>query len=160
MKKLIVAALLSLVASTAYAQVRALGSPQSSFPFSFSTDPYAELFDGRLLNTIDNTPTTFPLIGYEVDANQAIYFELRAMVIVPGFASAAGGRIIGMCGRNTGNLLCLVGSATLDFTFFTAPQPVINVTADTVNNRMQLVLTGKAATQLGWYISIRASRTN
>lgn len=131
------------------------------FPFAVVTTPYTEFTDGRLFNTVDATPTVFTL--YEVAPYQAIYFEIQAMTIVPGFTNAAGGRIRGMCGRNSGNLLCLVAAATLDFTFFSAPQPAMSVQADNADPahpHLQLVLTGKAATQLGWYLSINGKRTN
>lgn len=115
---------------------------------------------GAIGDTTDATPKTILSIpiGEEKVAYLEAYattYELTAMN--PGAAAKAEALFIRRSGGNV--LRATAPKLTPIVTTFTAPQPAIDLVANTATQSVDVVVTGKAGVALRWYVEVSTRMT-
>lgn len=130
-----------------------LGGVQTT-PFVVNGPSIQDTVDGTLVQTTDATPTV--LMSFPIDILKGAYIEVFLMVIEQTFSAGAVANVQCLFARIQGNLVRVtVPTGNVVTTTFTAPQPALDLVANTTTNSIDLIGTGKVGMTLRWYVETR-----
>ena len=103
-----------------------------------------------LFTTVNATPSTF--FSISVTQSRCVYIDLYICGIVSDFSSSIGGNIDSLFLRGTSSNILQQGSSMISIVdgFAGKKSPVVNLSANTVTNSIDVVVTGLATTTINW----------
>jgi hypothetical protein len=100
--------------------------------------------------TTDDTPTEID--NYDIDEAEAITITGRWVCLKSDTTEAGGGTFVGTFRRPTGGSITQVGTTISDHNDDSTGTPNMTLSADTVNERISLVMNGEAAKTINWHV--------
>lgn len=109
--------------------------------------------DSMLIQTDDATPTA--MFTIPVDVLKVAIVEVTMVAVSPDFSNGLAQSGSALFARNTGNVTRLFQTIGGSLTNWGNPQPTFSINANAATQSIEVVVTGKAATAVRWYLSIR-----
>lgn len=123
-------------------------------PFEIDSPTFRSVQDGTIAETTDNVAKV--IASFPIDVQKIAYIEIFLVVIEQTFSAGAAVQGSALFGRVAGNLIRITNpTGSVIATTFTAPQPFLDVVANTTTQSIDVVITGKTGMTLRWFLETK-----
>ena len=120
---------------------------------------FRERRDETITETTDDVSAV--VLSFTLGEEKIATIEVKGVSYDSGMTTGATGKITGTFARRTGQNIIRVGTPLLQAvtTTWSAPQPTLDVVANTQTQSIDIVVKGKAATYIRWYLKALVEET-